>query len=110
MILTLPVIMCGVGTLIAASYSDILNSLPLSWWQQFGLFLFQHEYAPVHKASTMVWKNLHNLHILQLLITQHQCWTSLMLLCVNESKIPAAGSTSGGETETRRVEAVRAAD
>ena len=40
----------------AAAYNDILdNSVLLTSWQQFGegLFLFQHDNAPVHKARSI---------------------------------------------------------
>lgn len=43
------------------------------------------------------------------LITQHQCWTSLMLLWLNGNKSQQPGSKSGGKPETSRVEAVTAA-
>ncbi|KAK3547957.1 hypothetical protein QTP70_001309 [Hemibagrus guttatus] len=43
------------GTLNASAYQDILDNFMLPLWEQFGdgPFLFQHDCAPVHKASIL---------------------------------------------------------
>ncbi len=111
------------GNLTATLYTDILDDSVLpTLWQHCGEghFLFQRGSAPVPLG--LVWKNLTGLHrsltstpsnTFGMNVTQNLSVTSVLDLTdalVSEwDQIPAAGSTSGGKSETRRVEAVRAA-
>ncbi len=105
------------------THKDVLDKMVLSTlWQQFGesLFLFQHDSAPVYKASSikkcfpcLVWKNLTGESIKHLWDElERRLWprpdhaTSVLdrtsALVAEWERIPAAGSTSGGKPETRR--------
>lgn len=86
----------------------------LFWSLQQSYDMFQH--VNVHRVSSIKKRfsqfgveNLDLSFVESRLYHQHQCWSSVMLLCLNGSKSLHPGSTSG-EPETRRVEAVWAAD